>query len=200
MSTDQTTRPLDTETIRTFVIAGHGNLAKVKQMLGEHPKLLNLAHEWSPGDTETALQGAAHVGSVPVAEYLLGQGAPLDICTAAMLGRRADVDRFLDEDREQINALGAHGISLLCHAALSGDVPLVEMLHSRGATGGSDLALSLAVGKGHVAMTRWLLQHASPDLTWKNFQGKTALESAIANGNEEIAALLRSHGATSDAD
>src|SRR5688500_12065836 len=113
MSTGHSPSAPDAEVIRAFVIAGHGNLEKVKQMLGERPELLNISHEWAPGDTETALQGAAHVGSVPIAETLLAQGAPLDICTAAMLGRRGDVEHFLEEDNAKINATGAHGIPLL---------------------------------------------------------------------------------------
>ena len=81
--------PLAPEQIREFVIAGHGNLAAVQALLAAEPRLLNVANEWSPGDTETAIQGAAHVGSRAVAEYLLAQGAPLELPTAAMLGRRA---------------------------------------------------------------------------------------------------------------
>jgi ankyrin repeat protein len=196
MSISQQTEQPDVEEIRTFVIAGHGNLEKVKQMLAARPELLNIAHEWGPGDTETALQGAAHVGNAPIAEYLLSQGAPLDICTAAMLGRRANVEAFLAQDSASIHAKGAHGIPLLSHVALSGDVGLAAMLHQRGATTGSTLALSLAVSKGHVEMVRWLLENGSPDLAWKNFQGKTALTTAVENGNENIAALLRMHGAT----
>jgi ankyrin repeat protein len=195
MSINQQTEQPDTEEIRTFVIAGHGNLEKVKQMLAAHPALLNIAHEWGPGDTETALQGAAHVGNAPIAEYLLAHGAPLDICTAAMLGRRADVEAFLAQDSASVHAHGAHGIPLLSHVALSGDVALAAMLHQRGATTGSDLALSLAVSKGHLGMARWLLGNGSPDLAWKNFQGKTALAIAVENGSDEIAALLRTHGA-----
>jgi ankyrin repeat protein len=181
--------------VREFVIAGHGNLPKVKQILAVHPSLLNIAHEWRPGDTETALQGAAHVGSREVAEFLLGQGAPLDICTAAMLGRRDEVERFLAQDPAKINSHGAHGIPLLTHAALSGDVGLVEMLYKGGATSGASPALCLAVNKGHLDMSRWLLENSSPDLTWKNFQGKTALEIANDNGSREIAKMLIEHGA-----
>jgi ankyrin repeat protein len=192
MSIDQPT----TEELREFVIAGHGNLSRVKQMLEQRPILLNLAYQWRPGDNETALQGAAHVGSREVAEYLLSKGAPLDICTAAMLGRQDEVERFLQEDAASITTDGAHGIPLLCHVALSGDAPLVEMLYQRGANRGASLALSLAVGKGHIEVTRWLLENVSPDLNWKNFQEKTALEVATENGNHEIADLLRKHGAT----
>jgi len=34
-------QPPSTEQVREFVIAGHGNLEKVRQMLAENPKLLN---------------------------------------------------------------------------------------------------------------------------------------------------------------
>ncbi len=183
------------EEIREFVIAGHGNLQKVKQMLAERPDFLNIAYEWRPDDTETALQGAAHVGSREIAEYLLAQGAPLDICTAAMLGHQSDVERFLQEDTANINANGAHGIPLLTHAALSGDVALVQMLNARGATNGMSMALSLAVSKGHASVTRWLLENGSPDLTWKNFQEKTAMEIADENGNSELRELLEKYEA-----
>lgn len=191
MSTNQ---PMDNE-IREFVIAGHGNLEKVKQMLATNPDLLNMAHEWRPGDTETALQGAAHVGSREIAEYLWAQGAPLDICTAAMLGERAEVEHFLEKEPDQIYTNGAHGIPLLTHAALSGDASLVQMLYERGATTGSSAALALAVGKGHLEVTRWLLENGAPEISWRNFQGKTALQIANENGSHEISKLLINHGA-----
>ena len=184
------------EEIRDFVIAGHGNFNKVKQILAERPEFLNVAFEWGPGDTETALQGASHVGSRQIAEYLLAQGAPMEICTAAMLGRQAEVEQFLQDNPELIHSHGAHRISLLTHAALSGDVTLVEMLATRGATNGASMALSLAVNKGHVNVTRWLLKNASPDLLWKNFKGKTAIEVATENGSTEIIDILKAHGAT----
>lgn len=189
--------PLTPEEIRDFVIAGHGNLTKVRQLLAARPDYLNVAFEWGPGDTETALQGASHVGSREIAEFLLAQGAPIEICTAAMLGRQAEVERFLQYDPALIHSHGAHRIPLLTHAALSGNVELVEMLANRGATDGATLALSLAVNKGHVGVTRWLLENQSPDLMWKNFQGKTALETATERGNPEIIELLKIHGATS---
>ena len=79
---------LPVDLVRKFVIAGHGDLDKVKALLAETPQLLQAAYPWQENDTETALQGAAQVGNVAVAEFLLSQGAPLDICTAAMLGER----------------------------------------------------------------------------------------------------------------
>jgi len=187
---------LPLELVKEFVIAGHGNREKVQSLLARYPQLLNASFEWGPTDHESAVQAAAHAGSTPVAEYLLEQGAPLEICTAAMLGRRRDIERMLTEHPSLIEAKGAHGIPLLTHAAFSGDADLVQMLYGRGARTGASAALGNAVSKGHTEVVRWLLRHASPNLAWKNFQGKTALTLAEEGGHEEIARLLREHGAT----
>jgi uncharacterized protein len=181
--------------IREFVIAGHGNLGRVKEMLAADPELLNAGHLWREGDRETAVQAAAHVGNAPIAEYLLAQGAPLAICTAAMLGRRADVEALLAGDPALIHAVGAHGIPLMAHAALSGDAGLAQMLAQRGASEGMSFALSNAVSRGHRDLARWLLENGSPDLGWQNYQGKTALAIALERGDEATAALMREHGA-----
>ena len=187
--------PLAPEQIREFVIAGQGNLAAVQALLAAEPRLLNVANEWSPGDTETAIQGAAHVGSRAVAEYLLAQGAPLELPTAAMLGRRAEVERALAADAAAIHARGAHGISLLSHAAFSGDAALVATLYQAGAREGDTMALANAVAVGAKAVAAWLLENADPDLAWTNWQGRTALDVALERGDEATAALLRSYGA-----
>ena len=181
---------LTPEQIRAFVIAGHGNFETVKQMLAEFPALLNASHQWSEDDFETAIQTAAHVGNTAIAPYLLEQGAPLAICTAAMLGDRDTVLRLLADDPAQISATGAHHIPLLTHAVLSGDVELAQMVFERGAQQGATLGLSLAVNKGDVDMVRWLLKNASPDPNWTNFQGKTAHEIAQDQGFAEIVTLL----------
>jgi ankyrin repeat protein len=165
-------------------------------MLAETPALLNVAYEWQADDRETALQAAAHVGNRPIAEYLLAQGAPLDICTAAMLGRQAEVERFVADDPTQIDARGAHGIALLTHAALSGDLAVVQWLYAHGARAGMSAALHNAVSLKHIELVRWLLEHGDPDLGWKNYEGKTALTVATERGFEPIVQLLREHGAT----
>lgn len=185
-----------TELIRDFVLAGHGDLDKVKAMLAQHPELLNTAYEWKPNDYETAIQAAAHVGNTAVAEYLLSRGAPLEICTAAMLGRKDEVERLLEKELASVHATGAHGIPLLAHAALSGNVALIKSLFDRGARKGVSYALHNTVILSHEQAARWLLENAGPNLAWKNFQGKTALAVALERGNEPLVRLLREHGAT----
>ena len=190
-----TENPLTTEQIRDFVIAAHGNLPRVREMLTQFPDLLNARHQWAENDSETAIQAAAQVGSAAVAEYLLAHGAPLEICTAAMLGRKDAVERMLAEDPRLINATGAHGIPLMPHAALSNNLELAKMLYERGARRSLSLALANAVTKGHLKMARWLIELDQPDFTWKNFEGKSLLMIAGETRNEEMLALLREHGA-----
>ncbi|OLE68752.1 hypothetical protein AUF78_14475 [archaeon 13_1_20CM_2_51_12] len=188
-------QPPSTEQIREFVIAGHGNLEKVKQMLAENPKLLNASYRWNENDTETAVQAAAQVGSANIAQFLLKQGAPLEICTAAMLGMQDEVDHRLTEDPRNTNATGAHGIPLLPHAVWSEDPRLVQLVFERGAKSGATLALHNAVSRGNYGIVEWLLDNAGPDVQAKNFQGKTPLTVASERNNDSIVALLKKHGA-----
>lgn len=190
------TTSIPVDTVREFVIAGHANLARVQQMLEETPALLNMSYEWGENDWESAIQAASHLGNVAVAEYLLSKGAPLEIYTAAMLGRKAEIESMLASDESLIKQTGAHGISILAHAAFHGNVELFAYLISRGAEGGISYALHNAVASGHVELAKWILENSSPDLTWKNFAGKTSLTVAIEQGNQELQDLLRSYGAS----
>jgi uncharacterized protein len=189
-------QPPSTEQIREFVIAGHGNIEKVRQMLAENPKLLNASYRWNENDTETAIQAAAQVGNVNIAEFLLKQGAPLEICTAAMLGMRDYVERSLNANPLNVDATGAHGIPLLPHAVWSDNLPLVQRVFERGARSGTTLALHNAVSKGNYEIVEWLVDKAGPDIQAKNFQGKTAMTVATERKYDRIVALLKNHGAT----
>ena len=174
-----------------IVLVSHNDLARVKELLAEDPSLLNVMYEpWQ----ETPLGAASHVGNREIAEYLLDQGAPMTVCTAAMLGRKDAVRAFLDEDVELANATGAHGISLLYHTAMSGDTSIADLLVARG--GGTEAAghaLHGAIQFGRTDMVAWLLNHTE-DVNSENFQGKTPLAVALELGHNEIADLLRANG------
>ncbi len=175
--------------VREFVTAAHGDLPKLQALLAENPALVNARYEeWN----ETALEAASHMGRRQIAEYLLSQGAPLTICTAAMLGRAGQVADFLAADPTQTQAQGAHGIPVLFHAAISGDTSIAEMLVAQGSTG-LDAALQGAVGWGLHEMAHWLLDHGA-DPNVPNYEGKTALKVALEGGDEQLATLLRDHG------
>src|SRR5207253_9720734 len=164
-------------------------------MLAENPELLNVSYRWNENDTETAIQAAAQVGNANVAQFLLKQGAPLEICTAAMLGMQDEVVRRLNEDPRNAHATGAHGIPLLPHAVWSENPRLVQLVFERGAKSGATLALQNAVSRGNHAIVEWLLDNAGPDAKAKNFQGKSPLAVASERNNDRIVALLKQHGA-----
>jgi ankyrin repeat protein len=185
---------LAAERVREFVTAGHFDLDKVKSMLAETPALLNAAYAWSETDHETAIMAATQTGNRAIAEYLIGQGAPVDIYTASMLAQREVVTEMLDRKPELIRARGVHGIPLLAFASLSGDVELVQTLVERGAVEGVSFALHNAVSRGFENIVRWLLDNAQPDLHWKNYEGKTALAVAQEQGNAILTDLLQNHG------
>jgi ankyrin repeat protein len=188
---------LPEELVKEFVIAGHFDLNKVKSLLADHPHLLNTAYDWGEGNTsETALQAAGHVGNRTIAEFLLGLGAPLDVFAAAMLGRQADVARYLDGDPGLANARGVHHISLMFHAALSGDLAIPQMIMMHGGTEGLSEALHAAVQRGDIAMLRWLLDNGASEVNILNFAGKTPLAVALESGDTAAAEVLRHHGAT----
>lgn len=174
-----------------IVLVSHYNLVRVKEILAEDPSLLNILYEpWQ----ETPLGAASHVGNRAIAEFLLEQGAPLTLPTAAMLGRVEDVRAFLATDPANAHTTGAHGISLLYHAAMSGNLEIVEMLKAYGASlDSAGHALQGATNYNHLEMVKWLLAHgADPNLP--DYQNKTPLTVAKANGFSEIASVLVAAG------
>ena len=107
---------IELATVKEFVIAGHGDLDKVKKMLTETQGLLNATWDWGGGDFETALGGAGHMGRRDIAEYLIGQGARADVFVHAMLDDIDVVRSMLTQYPNLKEAKGPHGISLLQHA------------------------------------------------------------------------------------
>jgi ankyrin repeat protein len=181
------------DAIDQFVIKCHFDLPGVQAALAEQPALLNARSSLD----ETPLAAAAHVGNKAIAEYLLNQGASMELPAAAMLGRDDDVRGAVDGDPSLANAAGAHGISILFHAAVGGNFDLARYLVDRGATvtpesGGH--VLHAAVRAGDADMVRWLIDLGA-DINTKDFESKTPLQRAREAGHAEIAALLGEGGA-----
>src|SRR5205809_481186 len=101
-------QPPSIEQIREFVIAGHGNLDKVKQMLAENPQLLNASYQWNDNDRETAIQAAAQVGNAQVARYLLENAEP-DIGSKNFQGKTPLMVATESKDEKIAQLLRAHG-------------------------------------------------------------------------------------------
>jgi len=126
--------PLPAEKVKDFVIAGHGNLDKVKSMLAEFPTLLYATWDWGDGDFETGLEGAGHVGNKEIANYFIGLGARTNLFVLTMLGKTQIVKPYLDTFPQYLTARGPHGLTLLHHAQKGGDdaKELLDYLQSKG--------------------------------------------------------------------
>jgi hypothetical protein len=112
--------PFDRARVKRFVIAGHVNLAAVKAMLAEEPKLINGTIDWGNGDFETALGGASHMGRRDIAEFLLEYNARMDIFAATMLGKLDIVKAAVAAFPNIVHVPGPHGIPLIVHAEKGG--------------------------------------------------------------------------------
>ena len=122
--------PIEGELVKQFVVAGHGNLDKVKEMLGAQPELINATWDWGGGDFETALGGASHMGRADIARYLLENNARMDLFAAAMLGRLDIIKAAAAAFPNIVRVPGPHKIPLIAHAEKGGAdaVAVVEFL------------------------------------------------------------------------
>lgn len=107
--------------VQDFVIFAHSDLDMVKKLLAKEPAVLNAAMDWGGGDWETGLGGASHVGRRDIAEYLIEQGARIDLFAAAMLGQLDAVKGLLTLQPKLIDAKGPHGFGLHWHASAGGE-------------------------------------------------------------------------------
>jgi hypothetical protein len=102
--------------VQDFVIYAHGDLAMTKKLLEKEPALLHATMDWGGGDWESGLGAASHMGRRDIAEFLLENGARIDIFCAAMMGQLEAVRSFLTLQPKLIDAKGPHGFTLHFHA------------------------------------------------------------------------------------
>jgi hypothetical protein len=111
---------LPAELVKHFVVAGHANLPRTRELLEMQPGLLNACWDWGGGDFETALGGASHMGNREIAQFLLEQGARLDLFAAAMLGMVEVIRQAVEGFPDAHKSLGPHRIPLIAHARKGG--------------------------------------------------------------------------------
>lgn len=111
---------LEVTLVQEFVSKSHADLNGVQELLTQEPALINSAWDWGGGDWETGLGAAAHMGRHDIANYLLKNGARLDLFAAAMLGKLEIVKAALAAYPEAIHVPGPHGIPLIAHAQAGG--------------------------------------------------------------------------------
>ena len=112
--------PLKVELVKEFVLAGHFNLDKVKNMLNDYPNLIYSSYDWGNGDFEEAIEGAGHKGNKEVANYLIEKGARVNLFVLTMLGKTDLVKPTLEAYPNLIFSKGPHGLTLLHHAEIGG--------------------------------------------------------------------------------
>lgn len=110
----------DAKLVSEVVGKSHFDEAGVKELVKAHPALVNAWWDWGFGDWESPLGAASHVGQRGIAEFLLEQGARIDIFAAAMLGMTDVVKAFVTAQPGIQRTLGPHGIPLLAHAKAGG--------------------------------------------------------------------------------
>ena len=116
------TKPaLASSLVEEFVRVAHSDMERTRELLEQEPGLVNSSWDWGGGDFETALGSASHMGRPDIANYLLENGARLDLFAAAMLGKLDIVRAALNIYPEAINIPGPHGIPLLDHAKFGGE-------------------------------------------------------------------------------
>lgn len=127
--------PLATDLVKEWVGKAHSDLARVKELFAQEPRLLNASFDHGGGDFESALEAAGHVGNRDIAEFLLANGARMNIFCAAMLGRLDIVKATLDAFPDLKNSAGPHGLKLKHHAIKGGEQAkaVLEYLESIGA-------------------------------------------------------------------
>jgi hypothetical protein len=120
--------------VKEMVTVAHGNVARVKELVGSHQTLAKAAYDWGFGDWESALGAASHVGNREIAEFLLANGARPSIFSAAMLGQLDVVKAFVAASSGVQRIKGPHSITLLRHSMAGGAQakPVVEYLTQLG--------------------------------------------------------------------
>ncbi len=108
------------ELVEEMVVVAHGNVARVKELVGRQATLAKATWDWGFGDWETALGAASHVGNREIAELLIANGAHPSIFSAAMLGQLDVVKAFVAASPGIQKTRGPHSISLMRHALAGG--------------------------------------------------------------------------------
>jgi hypothetical protein len=124
----------DPDLVKETVVAAHGNLQRIRELVEARPALAKATYDWGYGDWESALGGASHMGNREIAELLIRHGAAPTVFSAAMLGQLDVVRAFVTLSPGAQRMRGPHGLTLLAHAKAGGGAAaeVVKYLESLG--------------------------------------------------------------------
>ena len=167
----------------------HGNLARVKEILEEHPELINVAAVWK----ETPVEAATQMGNRAIIDYLVAAGAPVDFFTALVLAQTDRVRADLQAKPELAQARGVHDLPVLYFAAIGGSVAAADMLLTAGAevNAKAEAAAPIhgAVMGGSREMVRFLIESGA-DPSLPDYKGRDARTLAMEMGRSDLASLI----------
>ena len=180
---------LDPKLVQQFVGACHRDPDGVKTMLKQEPGLSNASWNLGGGDWERGMEAAAHMGRPDIADTLIQHKARKCAYWAAMAGEEAIVKAFVTSDTEIVNTGGAHGISLMAHAAICGKVTLTQYLRDHGAEL-DNKSLEHAVRGNRIDMVVWLVENGVNPAA-RRFDNKLLCDVAEERGYSKISNYLR---------
>jgi ankyrin repeat protein len=174
-----------------------GDEDKVRAMLDENPAL---ASSRAPSG-ETPLIAALYSGHQSIVDRLVDARAPLDLCTAAALGRADVVSARLRQDPTSVHQQSYDGWTPLHLAAFFGHADVVTLLFEGGAdlaavsvNGMRNTALHAAVAGGRVEAALRLIDAGAP-VNAPDGGGHTPLHIAAEGGYVPIVESLLQHHA-----
>ena len=195
--TSQDISGLPQDFINEFVRLSHLDIERVKHLYKLAPGLLAARATWD----ELAIEAAAHMGLVPLAQFLADQGSPVSTCTAAVLGLTNRVEALVKADANCLRERGAHDIPLLSYTAWGKErLDVAEFLLNSGAdlraSGLGMTTLHIAAMKGHIELAKLLLDHGA-DVNEPSRQKNgivTPLAMAVRAKQEKMQQFLKERG------
>jgi ankyrin repeat protein len=195
--TREDTYGIPQDLINQFAQVAHFDFEKVKQLQKLCPTLIMTRATWD----ELAIEAAAHMGLVPMANFLADLGAPVSTCTATLLGAKDLVKRLVTEDRGCLRERGAHDIALLAYTAYGdAQVEIAEFLLGAGADiqarSLGQTNLHIAAGKGHVELAKLFLDRGADINATAKVRGVmlTPLAWAVQAKQQKMADFLKERG------
>ena len=173
-----------------------GDEAKVRELVEADQNLVN-----AKGYEVSAVLVAMYFNHPALADFLIEQGASLNLFEATATGQNGRVTELLDEQPELVNAYAPDGFTPLTLAAFFDRRQLVEELLARGAAVNQPVAnaqkvqpLHSAVAAGRLEISRILLEHGA-DVNATQQHDFTPLHAAAQNGQLDLVELLLAYGA-----
>lgn len=180
-----------------FTAIKEGEGARVEQMIGRNPSLVNTKD--SQGMSPVTV--ATYYGRLKIVELLVSRGARLTLYEASMTGRLETVKDLLTRNPAEANSFSADGFTSLHLAAFFGHLEIVRYLLEAGVDANAVAKnmmkvtpLHSAVARNQVEISELLIVHGA-EVNAKQEGGFVPLHEAAQSGNLEMARLLLKHGA-----